>query len=149
MYLRPDCIPWLLQYAAEELLLQGWKSVEREDGPQQNEEKLPCNCSEVADLHLEWDFTKKQWTATFVAGEHAGTIKSFSATDLKTRLKKMVALGFVEGQVENDVKRIIERFMIHWCQAIVGRTGDAFEQEWGLVVKEFETPKKKPRLTNA
>jgi hypothetical protein len=143
MYLRSDCIAWLLQYAADELLFQG---VGREDGPQQNEEKLPCNCSEVADLHLEWDFTKKQWTATFVAGEHAGTIKSFSAADLKTRCKKMLALGIVEGQVENDVKRIIERFMIHWCQAIVGRTGDAFEQEWGLVVKEFETPKKKPRL---
>ena len=146
MYLRSDCIPWLLQYAAEELLLQGWKSVEREDGPQQNEEKLPCNCSALADLHLEWDFTEQQWTATFVAGEHEGTIKSFSAADLKTRWKKMVALRIVHGRFGYNVKRVIQRFMIRWCQAIVGRTGDAFEQEWELVVKEFETPKKKPRL---
>jgi hypothetical protein len=149
MYLRSDCIPWLLQYAAEELLLRGWESVEREDGPQQNEEKLPCNCSAVADLHLEWDFTEQQWTATFVAGEHEGTIKSFSAADLKTRWKKMVALRIVHGRLWYNVKREIERFMIQWCQAIVGRTGDAFEQEWELVVKEFETPKKKPRLKNA
>ena len=135
MYLRSDCIPWLLQYAAEELLLHGTKSF--------------CNCSEVADLHLEWDFTEKQWTATFVAGEHEGTIKSFSAADLKTRWKKMVALRIVHGRLWYNVKREIERFMIQWCQAIVGRTGDAFEQEWELVVKEFETPKKKPRLKNA
>ena len=136
MYLRSDCIPWLLQYAAEELLLHGTKSF--------------CNCSEVADLHLEWDFTEKQWTATFVAGEHEGTIKSFSAADLETRWEKMVAwrLGR-EYRFGYNVKRIIERFMVQWCQAIVGRTGDAFEQEWELVVKEFETPKKKPRLKNA
>ena len=136
-----DCVAWLLQYAAD--LFQG---VEREDGQQKEEEQLQCNCSEVADLHLEWDFTEKQWTATFVAGEYVGTIKSFSAADLKTRWKKMVALTIVDGQFGYDVKRVIERFMIHWCQAIVGRTGDAFEQEWELVVKEFETPKKKPRL---
>ena len=135
MYLRSDCIPWLLQYVAEELLLHGTKSF--------------CNCSEVADLHLEWDFTEKQWTATFVAGEHEGTIKSFSAADLKTRWKKMVALRIVHVRSWYNVKREIERFMIQWCQAIVGRTGDAFEQEWELVVKEFETPKKKPRLKNA
>ena len=133
MYLRSDCIPWLLQYAAEELLLHGTKSF--------------CNCSEVADLHLEWDFTEKQCTATFVAGEHEGTIKSFSAADLETRWEKMVAWRIGgEYRFGYNVKRIIERFMVQWCQAIVGRTGDAFEQEWELVVKEFETPKKKPRL---
>jgi hypothetical protein len=60
----------------------------------------------------------------------------------------MVALTFVDDQLD-DVKKVIERFIIHWCQAILRRTGDAFEQEWDLVVKEFETPKKKPRLKNA
>ena len=60
----------------------------------------------------------------------------------------MVALTFVDGQLD-DVKKVTERFIMHWCQAIARRTGDAFEDAWGVVVKEFETPTKKPRLKNA
>ena len=57
----------------------------------------------------------------------------------------MVALSLVGSQSADDVKHVLERFMMHWCQAILRRTGDAFEAEWGLG-KAFETPKKKPRL---
>jgi len=142
MYLRSDCIAWLLQYAADELLFQG---SERENEQVTEEEQLQCNYPEVAGVHMEWDFTVKKWTATFVAGEYAGTAKCFSAADLnRAHWKKMIALSLVDSQ-SDDVKKVIERFMIHWCQAILRRTGDAFEAEWGLG-KAFETPKKKPRL---
>ena len=131
LYLRSDCIAWLLQYVADELLYSYCE--------------LQCNYPEVADLHMAWDSKEKKWTATFVAGEFAGTTKCFSAAELNTtHWKKMVALSLVDSQAA-DVKKVIERFMIHWCQAILHRTGDAFEAEWGLV-KVFETPKKKPRL---
>jgi len=142
LYLRSDCIAWLLQYAADELLFQG---IERENEQGTEEEQLQCNYPEVAGVHMEWDFTVKKWTATFVAGEYAGTAKCFSAADLnRAHWKKMISLSLVDSQAA-DVKKVIERFMIHWCQAILHRTGDAFEAEWGLV-KVFETPKKKPRL---
>ena len=132
MYLRSDCIAWLLQYAADELLYSYCE--------------LQCNYPEVADLHMAWDSKEKKWTATFVAGEFAGTTKCFSAAELNTtHWKQMVALSLVGSQSADDVKHVLERFMMHWCQAILRRTGDAFEAEWGLG-KAFETPKKKPRL---
>jgi len=132
LYLRSDCIAWLLQYAADELLY--------------SYTELQCNYPEVADLHMAWDSKEKKWTATFVAGEFAGTTKCFSAAELNTtHWKQMVALSLVGSQSADDVKHVLERFMMHWCQAILRRTGDAFEAEWGLG-KAFETPKKKPRL---
>ena len=132
LYLRSDCIAWLLQYAADELLYSYCE--------------LQCNYPEVADLHMAWDSKEKKWTATFVAGEFAGTTKCFSAAELNTtHWKQMVALSLVGSQSADDVKHVLERFMMHWCQAILRRTGDAFEAEWGLG-KAFETPKKKPRL---
>ena len=69
VYLRTDCIGWLLAYAADELHFQGVDQEVDDESPQPN-------CPAVADLHLEWDFTTKQWTGTFVAGPLEGTSKT-------------------------------------------------------------------------
>ena len=45
---------------------------------------------------------------------------------------------------EINGKIVAERFITHWCKAIVAGKGAEFEAGWGLA-EEFETPKKKPR----
>lgn len=70
LYLRCDCIGWLLAYAADELHFQGID----QDSPESSEE-LVGNCPAVADLNLEWDFGAQSWQATFVAGVLNGTTK--------------------------------------------------------------------------
>ena len=68
LYLRSDHVNWLLQYVADELIFQG---VERIQEPEAQKE---CN-SAVVGMHMEWDFERKAWTATFAAGEFVGTLR--------------------------------------------------------------------------
>ncbi len=134
IYLRTDAIGWLLQYAADELNFQG---VVRTREP---EEPKECN-SAVADMHLDWDFRTKTWTATFVGGVHVGTIKRLASDDLTgAQKRKMVEMGALSK--ESSRKKASEQYITLWCQAIVDGNSREFENEWGLV---FETPKKKQR----
>ena len=134
IYLRTDAINWLLQYAADELMFQGVVRTREQEEPEE------CN-SAVTDVHLDWDFQKKAWTATFVGGVHCGTIRRFASTDLSLAQKrKMVAMGALSK--ESCRKKASEQFITLWCQAIADGNSREFENDWGLV---FETPKKKPR----
>ena len=124
-YLRSDNINWLLQYAADELIFQG---VERN---KEEEDEKTCN-SAVAGMHLDWDFEKKTWTATFVDGVHVGTTKRFAAEQLtKEHCKKMIALSMIDRKT-SDQKKVSEQFITFWCQAIVDKKGGEFEKQWDL-----------------
>ena len=138
-YLRSDNVDWLLQYAADELIFQG---VERNN---EEEEEKTCN-SEVAGMHLDWDFEKKAWTATFVDGVHVGTTRRFAAEELtKEHRKKMMSLSMI-GRDWSDQKKISEQFITFWCQAIVDKKDGEFEKEWEL---SPEQAKKKRRCGNS
>ena len=139
LYLRSDNINWLLQYAADELLFQGVERNKEEEGEE------TCN-SEVAGIHLDWDFETKAWTATFVDGVHVGTTKRFAAEQLtKEHWKKMSALSMIDRKT-SDLKKVSEQFITFWCQAIVDQKGDEFEKEWDLFC---EQAKKKRRCGNS
>jgi len=71
LYLRSDCLEWLLSYAADERHFYG---VERNEEAQLDDET--GNCPAVADLRLTWDFTGKAWDAEFVAGAFVGVKKT-------------------------------------------------------------------------
>lgn len=75
LYLRADCIDWLLSYGADELAFQG-VDAEAVASP------VSGNCPAVADLYLEWNFTAKSWDGKFVAGPFEGTTKFMAVTDL-------------------------------------------------------------------
>ena len=116
----------MLQYVADELIFQG---VERNRG---EEYEKTCN-SEVAGMHLDWDFGTKAWTATFVAGVHVGTTKRFAAEQLtKEHWKKMIELSMIDSRA-HDRKTVSERIVTSWRKAIVDQNVGEFEKEWGLV----------------
>ena len=76
LYLRADCIDWLLSYGADELAYQGVEAAPATP---------PCedaNCDSVENLRLEWDFHTKTMIGKLVAGPAAGTTKELSIKDI-------------------------------------------------------------------
>ena len=131
LYLRTDCLDWLLSYAADELYFQG---VTR---PEPELEPLKGNCPAVADVYVEWNFSDQSWDAQFLAGEHAGTKKRFFVADLTSgqwnnmKRLKMVTDEFYQAN-RMAKKSAAKDFMVSWCKAIESNDGLRFETEWGL-----------------
>ncbi len=150
LFLREDCIDWLLSYAADELSFQGVPCVT--PGP---ETTAKANCSAVADLRIQWNFTEKVWDAEFVAGGLAGMSRRFGFEKPFAQMHYDIWKGLKEQSlIDCDLshaprierKKAAKEFITLWCQAIDNKEGGAFEQEWGLLQEtKFETPMKKRR----
>ena len=145
LYVRTDCLDWLLSYAADELYFQGVVPT-IEIAPQSR----TGNCPEVNDLYLEWDFGAKSWDAKFVAGTFENTTKRLSIKDLdKDRWSKLQKgsphIGDFSIASRVHVKSVAKLLITNWCKAIAGDEGAQFENDWGLVATNLETPPKKRR----
>lgn len=81
LYLRIDCLDWLLSYAADELHFQGIVPS-MPDAPQSR----LANCEEVSDLFVAWDFTANAWNASFIDGPFKGTTKRVYYYDVTAAL---------------------------------------------------------------
>ena len=133
LWLRGDCIDWLLSYAADELSCQG---VDPASPRTPVNAQRSGNCLAVADLHLQWDFDAKAWEASFVAGALVGTTKGMSVHDLNTEMwAKLRDESKVQGhfcratmtQKKNAVKEVITML----CAAIARNEVPEFEATWG------------------
>jgi hypothetical protein len=145
IYLRWDNLDWFLSYAADELHCQNVHVPD--DAPIDDKRG---NCTEVADVHMQWDFTRNAWDAKFVDGPHTGTIKSFSTSDLtRNRCTKMKEVGTIQDDIYKSSyskrKEATRAFLTQWCIAIQNNDGEKLEDTFELR-KELETPKKKPRF---
>ena len=76
LYLRTDCIDWLLAYAADELHCQGVIA------PCPVPQSRVGNRSDVAGLRLEWAFASQAWACEFVDGPLLCTTRRFPVRDL-------------------------------------------------------------------
>ncbi len=146
LYLRTDCLNWLLAYAADELFRQGVVPT-TPTAPQSR----VANCIDVADLHMEWDFSAHAWEATFVAGPFAGTTKRFSPRSLDrahwTQLQPMQATGDFSSASRPHKKSVAKEFLLQWCTAVERDECAAFESRWGeLLAISLESPMKSRRL---
>ena len=107
LYLRVDCLNWLLSYAADELHFQGVPC-----NPLAAEDQKVANCAAVAGLNLEWDFWKKAWLAEFVEGPLKGVKKSFAILDYNAKLwARMRAQGICEGGEALDRAHTLQKKM--------------------------------------
>jgi len=145
LYLQSDYLDWLLSYAADELHFQGIQRTSPEP-----DRKKEANCTAVADVRLEWEFSEKAWEAEFVSGPFTGTSRRFCVADLTTkRWVKLRELSVVQGDLSRTMalvlKNIAKDFITRWCQAITTNIGDDFENEWGLEKEVLERRAKKRR----
>jgi hypothetical protein len=155
LWLRTDCLNWLLAYAADELHYQGVASTLDSAVA---DALLPRigNCPEVDGLYLEWDFGAKEWIASFVAGPCDGKIRRFGASHLTNhRWSRLLSDGAVVGDrstsTPTDKKSIAKAFITKWCASITRNESGAFESDWRLEEAILETPPKakRPRRSGA
>ena len=145
LYLRTDCLDWLLSYAADQHHFQG---VERAD-PARSVQDV-ANCSAVAGLRLTWEFAEKAWDAMFVTGAFQGFQRRVALADITRDLwDKMKSQSFVDVYWVNATlaqrKLFAKTLITLWCDAITRGGEEAFKTEWGVGESAFETPKKKRR----
>ena len=127
LWLRVDGVEWLLAYAADELHFQGVvQSTIEPSTPQLG------NCTAVADLFLEWDFSAKAWDATFVAGAMKGTSKRMCVHELtrdvweKLREREHVQ-GYIGHATVIEKKCALRQWMTLWGAARLVNKADEFE----------------------
>ena len=149
MFLRVDCVDWLLSYAADQLHFQGVDNlVGHMDGV------LEANCAAVAGLHVEWNFHLKEWQAQLVSGPFQGVKRKFGIESLNP-----VLWANLEDEVSfqkanrGQRKAVAKQMLLLWCQAIGDNESDIFEKKWGLQEQQpqqpvLETPPKKRRGDN-
>ena len=133
IYIRVDCIDWLLAYAADELFYQGVKRDTAAD-----EDLKVANCPAVADVNLEWDFTTHAWEAEFLTGPFQGVTRSFGIADLTAaRLARLRSVGIGQPDPRSPTsalptkKQVAKEFITLWCDAIC-KERDSFETDWEL-----------------
>ena len=133
IYIRVDCIDWLLAYAADELFYQGVKRDTAAD-----EDLKVANCPAVADVNLEWDFATHAWEAEFIKGPFQGVTRSFGIADLTAeRLAKLRDVGIGQPDPRSPTsalptkKQVAKEFITLWCDAIC-KERDSFETDWEL-----------------
>ena len=127
LYLRSDCIGWLLSYAADEQACQG---VEPETP--EKDTRPGANCTAVADLRLEWDFGKKTWEAEFVAGPHVGKTRRMHVNDVDDKVWDQMRHTSFASKPLHDAsivgkKNAAKEWLTMWCEAITRNDSAAFD----------------------
>ena len=140
MFLRVDCIDWLLSYAADQLHCQGVGNLVGH-----MDDVLEANCSAVAGLHVEWDFHLKDWQAKFVSGLFQGVKREFGIESLNPGMwANLEAEVIFQKATRVQQKAVAKRMLLLWCQAICDNESDTFEHKWDL--QEQHHPMESPRL---
>jgi hypothetical protein len=129
LYLREDCIEWLLAYAAAEFASQGVEPTSPAPTPHK-----AGNCAAVADLYLDYDYNVKGWEGKFLAGPCVGTKKRMSIYDLNAEVwgllkaKSAVAEGcYLSKATLLEKKHAVKEYMTMWCAAITRNESADFE----------------------
>jgi hypothetical protein len=122
LYLRTDCIGWLLAYAADELHYQGVVA------PCPVPQSRPANCAAVAGLRMEWAFATQEWACEFVDGPLLGTKHRFAVRDLtKDQFDDMRANNKLDAYWSNatlvDKKGVAKDIAMSWGHSTAARGG--------------------------
>ena len=113
LYLRVDCLDWLLSYAADEHHYQG---IERDESD--------VTSTAVAASSVRWDFTAKHWKGEVFVGPNAGQSTCFSPDEMtKERWELLADLSKVEGfwcRSSSGNRRAAAKAVVElWCAAKV------------------------------
>ena len=133
MFLKVECIDWLLSYAAGQLHFQGVDNFHAD-------EVLHANCAAVAGLHVEWNFHLKEWQAQFVSGPFQGVKRKFGIESLNPCIwaHLEVEVNFQKA-TRGQQKAVAKRMLLLWCQAICDTESVIFEQKWDIQGKRHNS----------
>ena len=120
LYLRTDCINWLLAYAADELHYQGVIA------PCPVPQSRVGNRSDVPGLRLEWEFASHEWACEFVDGPLLGTTRRFPVRDLTkaqfTEMRSGNKVNAYWSQASPAEKRMATMAIaLEWASSVAAR----------------------------
>ena len=138
LWISVESLPWLVQYAADQVRLQGVVgSTAVADWESELVDMVP-NCSRVPNLRLDWNFSTKQWDGKFVRGPCKGIVQSMSpaahtnqgwANLRDNELVPHIALVDASRSIKRDGAK---KLLMEWCAAIAGGHRQEFEATWNL-----------------
>ena len=123
LWLRIDCVDWLVSYAADEHYYQGISRVDDTSAP-------------ATDYCIQGDYNEKFFDCTINVGTNAGFVLRFYLNKLtKEVFEKLNELNRLQeywSKANTSVKRTYCRqYLEKWCVATISGTMDKFEDEWG------------------
>ena len=137
LWISVESLPWLVQYAADQVRLQGVVGTAVAEWESELVDMAP-NCSKVPNLRLDWNFSTKQWDGKFVHGPCKGISQSMSPADhtdqgwANLRDNELVPdIDLVDAS--RSIKRDgAKKLLMEWCAAIAGGNRQEFEATWDL-----------------
>ena len=143
LYLRVDCLDWLLSYAADEHHFQGVVRDKPEPSPSEGS-------SAVAEFRVEWDFAEKVWEGEVLVGASAGQSTRCSPDHVTKELwERLNAMSLVEGFYSRCTyqtrRKAAKEFVQLWCAATVRCERDVFGAHWSTPSRSDEPSAKKRR----
>ena len=137
LWISVESLPWLVQYAADQVRLQGVVGAAVAEWESELVDMAP-NCSRVPNLRLDWNFSTKQWNGKFVHGPCKGISQSMSPADhtdqgwANLRDNELVPdIDLVDAS--RSIKRDgAKKLLMEWCAAIAGGNRQEFEATWDL-----------------
>ena len=137
LWISVESLPWLVQYAADQVRLQGVVGTAVAEWESELVDMAP-NCSRVPNLRLDWNFSTKQWDGKFVHGPCKGIVQSMSpaahtnqgwANLRDNELVPHIALVDASRSIKRDGAK---KLLMEWCAAIAGGNRQEFEATWDL-----------------
>ena len=125
LYIRMDCVDWLVAYAADEHHFQGVVRAPPVSSP----------VTAVADYRVEWEFNHCFWACEILVGSDAGLTKQFSPSGISTKQwRDLRALGLADGWFSRSTmakrKRAAKGLAELWCIATLKGDRQSFEASW-------------------
>ena len=136
LYLRMDCVDWLVSYAADEHYYQGVRCFD--DAPP--EKKTPWE--------IDYDFDKKVYEGTINVGVNAGRTTRMSMHQLTKEMFDKIAvkldcLGYWSKATPTLKRRACREFVESWCKAGTQGSLQEFIDEWSGICNIIANAKRR------
>ena len=127
LFLRSDGVAWLLDYAARELACQGVEAHDPVPAPD-----MSPNWPAVAGLRLEYDFSARAWSGTFVEGPFTRTTRRMCVDAInKAVWQKLRDASIVQGYLSRasslERKLAVKEFVAMLCESANRHDGRELE----------------------
>ena len=126
LWLRMDCIDWLISYAADEHYYQGISRVDA------------AASEPAADYDIEWDYNDKAFDCSINVGRDAGLTLRMTLNQLTKEIFEKVAEKVhlddycYWSKANSALKRkACREYLKLWCVATIEFSRHEFEDEWG------------------
>ena len=126
LFIRVDCLSWLIAYAADEYYYKGISRAREADDV----------VAVAAKTRVEWDFDENHWTAIFCAPDGCELRMSLTGADIKEKhWLKLSELGKVNGPfcavTQDGLKSQAKVILDMWIEACKTETVEKFASVWG------------------